>query len=169
MCLGGKWWWLVEVYVNNDLEEKLETLREWMESREEGVRVLIGGDFNARTGEVGGGVENKEEEWRTRRSRDGMINGEGRKLCGFLDELGWVILTGNMKENEKGERTFTGGKRGSVIDYLVENGKTREGMRKLRIGERVNFDYQPLTEWLGRARSAKRSGGKRRRRGGKGV
>lgn len=43
MCLGGKWWWLVEVYVNNDLEEKLETLREWMESREEWVRVLIGG------------------------------------------------------------------------------------------------------------------------------
>lgn len=62
MCLGGKWWWLVEVYVNNDLEEKLETLREWMESREEGVRVLIRGDFNARTGEVGGGIKNKEGE-----------------------------------------------------------------------------------------------------------
>lgn len=170
MCLGGKWWWLVEVYVNNDLEEKkLETLREWMESTEEGVRVLIGGDFNARTGEVGGGVENKEGEWRTRRSRDGMINGEGRKLCGFLDKLGWVILTGNMKENEKGERTFTGGKRGSVIDYLVENSKTREGIRKLRIGERVDSDHQPLTVWLGRARSAKKSGEKRRRRGEKGV
>lgn len=79
---------MVEVYVNNDLEEKLETLREWIESREEWVRVLIGGDFNARTGEVGGRIENKEGEWRTRRSRNGMINEEGRKLCGFLDELG---------------------------------------------------------------------------------
>lgn len=42
MCLGHKWWWLIEVYINNDLEEKLEILREWMESKEVGVRILIG-------------------------------------------------------------------------------------------------------------------------------
>lgn len=51
----------------------------------------------------------------------------------------------------------------------MENGKTMEGMRKLRIGERVDSDHQPLTVWLERVRSAKRSGGKRMRRGGKGV
>lgn len=41
--LGGKWWRLVGVYVNRDLKEKLEKLRGWMENREEGIRVLIGG------------------------------------------------------------------------------------------------------------------------------
>lgn len=29
-----EWWSLVEVYVNEDLEEKLNYLREWMERRE---------------------------------------------------------------------------------------------------------------------------------------
>lgn len=54
LCLGREWWRLVEVYVNKDLEEKMEKLRKWIEDREEGVRVLIGGDFNARKGKIGG-------------------------------------------------------------------------------------------------------------------
>lgn len=39
--------------MNKDLEEKMEKLREWREDREEGMRVLIGGDFNARTDKIG--------------------------------------------------------------------------------------------------------------------
>lgn len=39
------------------MERKLERLKGWMEEREEEVRTIIEGDFNARTGEdgVGGG------------------------------------------------------------------------------------------------------------------
>lgn len=57
MCLGksGR---LVRVYVNKDLEVNLEKLREWME---DGVRVLIGEDFNART--------MQRKEWKGRAKR----------------------------------------------------------------------------------------------------
>lgn len=49
-------WRIVGVYVNEDLEKKIEGLKKWMEEREEeGRRVIIGGDFNARTGEMGEG------------------------------------------------------------------------------------------------------------------
>lgn len=41
------------VYVNVDIERKLEGLREWMEGKEKGVRKIFGEDFNARTGEEG--------------------------------------------------------------------------------------------------------------------
>lgn len=34
---------IVGVYVNGDIERKLEGLREWMESKENGVRTLFGG------------------------------------------------------------------------------------------------------------------------------
>lgn len=46
---------MIEIYVNGDMERKLQRMRGWMEEREESLNTIIGGDFNARTGE--GGVE----------------------------------------------------------------------------------------------------------------
>lgn len=85
------------MYVNKDLKSKLEMLREWIEEKEEEVRVIIGGDFNARTGREGGRVEEIKgecEEKRGRKSRGNKINGEGRKLYSFLEERGWNIEWG---------------------------------------------------------------------------
>lgn len=44
-------WRIVEVYVNEDMEGKLEYMREWMKGEEGGIDTIIGRDFNARTGE----------------------------------------------------------------------------------------------------------------------
>ena len=70
----GERWRIVGVYVNGDMESKIESIREWMEKKKTGMKTLIGRDFNARTGERGGGAE--EELW-----------GEG---------------TGNRKSKDKG-------------------------------------------------------------------
>jgi len=81
-------------------------LKEWIEEKEEGVRVVIGGDFNARTGREGGRIEGEEggcEERRDRKSRYTKVNGEGRKLHSFLGERDWAILNGDIKEDEEGE------------------------------------------------------------------
>lgn len=48
------------MYVNKDLESKLEMLKEWIQEKEERVRVVIEGDFNAKTGREGGRVEGVE-------------------------------------------------------------------------------------------------------------
>ncbi|KAL6264210.1 hypothetical protein P5V15_004380 [Pogonomyrmex californicus] len=63
---------IVGVYVNGDLEN--------------GIRTIIGGDFNARTGEESGriSVDGEKEEETRRRSKDKRINGEGEKL---IDEI----------------------------------------------------------------------------------
>lgn len=46
--LGGEEWKVVGIYVNNDLERKLEELKKWTEKKGEKKRIIIGEDFNAR-------------------------------------------------------------------------------------------------------------------------
>lgn len=53
---------IVGIYVNGDMERKLEELREWMEEEGSGIKTIIGGDFNARTGTSGDWVEQDEGE-----------------------------------------------------------------------------------------------------------
>jgi len=68
---------VVGIYVNGNMEEKLERLEEWMEDKEERERSIIGGDFNARTGNKGGRINKEEDEEEIgRMSKDGKINRE---------------------------------------------------------------------------------------------
>ena len=63
-----------------NIEETIVDLRETMEELEgEKSKVLIAGDFNARIGEAGMGIERVE-----RRSEDKVENREGRKLIQFM-------------------------------------------------------------------------------------
>ncbi|XP_077280504.1 uncharacterized protein LOC143907534 [Temnothorax americanus] len=148
--LGKEWWRVVGVYINKDMDRKLEDLKEWVEEIERGVRVLIGGDFNARTGKEGGFVEEGEEEMGEgeRRSKDGKVNGEGKKLCRFLGERGWAIFNGGIRGDEEGEWTYTGGRGESVIDYVLGDRRTRERVERVVVEEKVDSDHQPVTAWV---------------------
>lgn len=44
---------MIEVYINGDMESKLEEMGEWIEGKGSGVKTIIGRDFNARTGREG--------------------------------------------------------------------------------------------------------------------
>lgn len=96
---GKERWWIVEVYVGGkEMERKLKELQEWVGHREKGVRTIIG-DFNTWTGRVGGKVREEEEGdmERSRCSKDGKINREGRLLVNFIEERGWMLFNGRIK------------------------------------------------------------------------
>lgn len=62
--LREDWWKIVGVYVNNDLEKKLDKLKKWTKERVQNTKVLIGRNFIARMGEKESrvkGVNEKEE------------------------------------------------------------------------------------------------------------
>ena len=116
-------WTVVALYVTGDMKKKLERIREWLEKQTEKERVIVGREFNARTG-IEGGREGEDEE-RSRESKDRKTTGEGRKLVRMLGEAGWEILNVNIAGDEEGEFTYTGGKGKTVIDYVLGDGNTR--------------------------------------------
>jgi len=55
MSVGEERWRVIGVYVGGGIERTLQEVERWVEDKGEEKRVLMGGDFNARTGvEVGG-------------------------------------------------------------------------------------------------------------------
>lgn len=52
--IGEERWRIIGIYVNNDIDRKMESLKDRMEEGEKGIRIMIE-DFNARIGEKGGG------------------------------------------------------------------------------------------------------------------
>jgi len=151
---------VVRVYVNKDMERKLEGLKEWLEEKERGVRTLIGGDFNARSGDEGGKIEEEEGEGnKYRRSKDRKINGEGKRLIDCVRERGWWILNGEIRGDEEGNWTYTGSRRESIIDYVLINEELEEEIDQLIIGDNIDSDHHPLIVRL------KERGGGRSKRG----
>lgn len=76
MRIRGDEWRIIGVYVNGDMERNLNKLKKWMEGRWEEM-AMIGGNFNARTGDQGGRVECEEEEETGRKSKVKKTNREG--------------------------------------------------------------------------------------------
>lgn len=79
---------------SQNIGESLECLFEKVKEEDEGF-LILGGDFNARTGCEGGPIgTGKREEEPLRRSRDKVINKEGRMLIRKIKERGWMIING---------------------------------------------------------------------------
>ena len=166
--VGEERWRIVGVYVKEDMERKLEVMKEWLEEQEEGRWTMIGGDFNARTGGLGGWAEDREEEEVGRKSKDGKVNGEGRRLVGGLERVGWGILNGAVEGDEEGEFTYTGGRGESVIDYVIGEEKVKNRVVRMEIGDSVESDHHPIIVSLmrkGEGRRKRGRGGEERRGG----
>lgn len=146
---GKEKWRIVGVYASGGIEKTLQNIGQWVEGKEEDIKTIIGGDLNARTGWEGGGVVMEEEDFRSegkrlRKSKDGKINKEGRRLIEFLEERGWGILNGCTNGDEEGEYTFTGGKGCTVIDYVLGDEEVRDKIRCFKVGDKVDSDHHPV-------------------------
>lgn len=117
-----------------ELEGKVRELEEEM--------LCIGGNFNARIG------KEKKDMRRARKEKNGEIR-RIRKLTGkllsLIEDREWEVGNGNLRGDERGEFTYTGGKGDSVIDhYVIINQRAWDRIEKLMVGKRVESDHQPL-------------------------
>ena len=134
--------WKIFVIYCQKMEETLGELEENIKEEEEGY-IMIGGDYNARTSKEGGpivhGVEKGKE---ARKSKDNIINKEGKVLLEMIRERGWMIMNGSGEE--EGGWTYIGERGTSVIDYVVMNDKAAQETRMVREGLRTESDHVPL-------------------------
>lgn len=80
--------------------------------------IIIGGDFNIRTGNLGG---IKEEGDKERNSKDKCVSKDERMLIEWMQEKGWYILNGTCRGDWDGEYTYVGARGDTVIDYVFVN------------------------------------------------
>lgn len=121
MDIEGEDWKIISVYNRMDKKEYLKSLEG--ETEKGGwKKLIIGGDFNARTEEQGSIAWNEnEEEEESRNSKDKIINRQGKDLLAHIEQQGLGIMNGNIRGDEEGEITFIGKKGSSVIDYAICN------------------------------------------------
>jgi len=144
--IGKEKWRVIGVYSNGDLEGKWEKIKDWAEDKRGGVRTVLGGDFNARTRELGGWWEGRDErgEEEGRKLRDKKINKEGRVLLEKLEEVGWYIFNGCGKGDEEGMWTYAGARGESVLDYAIGDEKVWDRVGKIEVEDKIESDHFPI-------------------------
>lgn len=78
-------------------------------------------------------IERKEEE-KTRKSKNGKINREERRLLDFIKKRGWSILNGETKGDENRQYTYTESRENTIIDAKE---KAKKKIRKLEMGKEI--------------------------------
>jgi len=136
-------WKIISIYNRMGKKSQLEAMEEEIE-RSGWEKLIIGGDFNARIAERGSIAWYEEEEEEKRKSRDKVINKQGRDLLEKVEELGLGILNGNKRGDEEGELTFVGKLGTSVIDYAICNAETWEEIENMKIADRTESDHRPI-------------------------
>jgi hypothetical protein len=98
--IGNKWWKIMRTYSKEVKKTRILVEYAMKENREDPI--LLGGDFNGRTGERG--ARNLEEERGDgkRKFKDKVENAEGKRLMKWIEENGWEVLNGNKQGDEEG-------------------------------------------------------------------
>lgn len=107
---------IISVYNNDEwvrMADRLQRIAD--EYRED--EILIGGDFNARTGDRIAAEE--AEEAVIRQSKDKILNARGRLLLTLISDIRGQILNETAKGDEEGEFTCVNARGSSVIDYIM--------------------------------------------------
>ena len=129
------------VYMREKRELSWTKLKEETEKKP-GRRVFLG-DFNCNIRKYG---ERKTQEDKEvlRKSMDEVCNEEGKGMIKWMDETVMHVLNANIKGDEEGRFTHAGPQGNTVIYYIVVNEESREDIKGMKIGKRIDSDHLPL-------------------------
>lgn len=115
-----------------------------------GQKTIIVGDWNARTGQLGGSLNigelerQKGADSHTRNSMDSVVDKEGRAMIDLLEDHGFEILNGRSEGDWEGHITHTDYRSKSVIDYAACNYEMSPYISTMKIGNKTQSDHFPI-------------------------
>lgn len=130
--INGEKWKIISIYNKEEKKKTLEELEEIIEGKG-WKKMIVEGDFNARTAETGTDRTCMGRRRGKRYSKDKIMNKQGIDLLEKIEKMGLDLLNGNKEGDDQGEWTgFTGAKGSSVIDYAICNAETWEEIKSFR-------------------------------------
>lgn len=145
--IGNNKWNLVTAYNKKGISEIMKEIKDLIPEEKE-QNLIIEGDFNARIGREGTIIWGNDRDEILRRSKDMVINIEGKRLLEEVGERGWDILNGNIEGDEEEELTYIGARGSSIIDYAIGNTEARDKIGSLVIEERTESDHLPICVYI---------------------
>lgn len=121
------------------------------------AEIIIGGDWNARTGNTHdedstdadrysctSGYDLLNTRLGVRENKDKVLNKYGKQFLKFVRDLDFIILNGRTKSDKDGEFTFVSKNGSSSVDYVIATPKIwNEGM-DLRVGDESQSHHFPV-------------------------
>jgi hypothetical protein len=111
---------------------------------------IVGGDFNARTGEINscasdvGELRQQKYHVSARQSSDKQINADGRKFLDFCETNNLIILNG-LFGSESGKFTHINCNGVSVIDYVACSPSLLSYIASFTVESRAEANHMPLS------------------------
>ncbi|XP_023225885.1 uncharacterized protein LOC111626658 [Centruroides sculpturatus] len=107
---------------------------------------IIGGDLNARIGEVTDTIfcQTFENLVNKRISKDKVLNTGGRALLEFIDNNQLIILNGRMRGDTPAEITFVSPSGKSIVDYIICSEEMINCCNYLKVLENDIADHFPI-------------------------
>ena len=134
--IDNNWIRIISIYNNTSIKAMKEELREQCTGCD---YILIGGDLNARIGNLNGAGSERS-------TRDSSVNEEGERWMEFATAKGLQLLNGATEGDWNGEFTRIGyeNQESSVLDYAFASSSINPLVRRFEIGTQAQSDHFPM-------------------------
>lgn len=145
---------IIAVYFHLDLDingqlSDMQTLINDLNNTHHHYLLIIGGDFNARVGNLGSSDEDLTYGTPLHYCRtlhDHIINHRGKILSEGLESLGFTLINGLSRSDLPNQMTFTNKNGSSVVDLIWVNSSSLHLVKDMRVDELItNSDHFPVT------------------------
>lgn len=115
------------------------------------IGIILGGDFNARVGDMTNIFDELETfELQQRKSKDAVVTPRGNNLMDLMTELDLMLINGCTKDDEFGEFTYNSTSGSSVIDLIFVNPLMLALLEHFSVGFLPHSHHSPtIIKWNG--------------------